>query len=363
MKILSKYLAREFTKLLILCQIIFVFIYLMIDFVQKIDNFVHAQVSVGIILSFLIYKIPLIFTQMLPAAALISVIIMFSLLAKRNEFTAMKSCGLDIFRVTQSIFVSAVLLGMICFLLNELVVPYTSSKSNEIWDVEVGKRDPTQFQGINQYWYKSSDAICWMRHFDYANQSMERPTFYFFDDSFRLIKIIDGEKAVWIGEKWHVEQGTVQKFDSNGGYQTERFETLRLSSLKETPETFLQSFGEKDRSPEDMSFMRLKHYAQRVFMEGYDNTEYVVYMHYKIAFPFIILMMVFFGIPISMKFEKIGTPFAISLGLCIYFLYYIVLAFARSLGLSETLPPILSAWLANLVFFFFGVYLMMKVER
>jgi lipopolysaccharide export system permease protein len=300
---------------------------------------------------------------MLPVATLISVIIMFSLLAKRNEFTAMKTCGLDIFRVTQPIFVSAVLLGMICFMLNELVVPYTSSKSNEIWDIEVHKRNQAQFHGINQIWYKSSNAICWMRHFDYANKALQHPTFYFFDDSFRLIKIIDGEKAVWIGGKWHVEQATVQEFDSDGGYQTDKFETLQLLSLKETPETFLRSFGKNERSPEDMSFWRLKRYAQRVIMEGYDNREYVVYMNYKISFPFIILIMVLIGIPISMKFEKIGTPFAISLGVVSCFLYYVILGFARSMGLSGILPPVLSAWLANLVFFFFGVYLMMKVER
>jgi lipopolysaccharide export system permease protein len=363
MKILSKYLAKEFVILLILCQAIFVFIYLIIDFVQKIDNFVHAQVSAAIMLNFLIYKIPLIFTQMLPVATLISVIITFSLLAKRNEFTAMKTCGLDILRVIQHIFVSAVLLGMVCFMLNELVVPYTNSRSNEIWDVDVGKRNPTQYHGINERWYKSSGAICWMRHFDYANQTLQRPTFYLFDDSFRLIKIIDGEKAVWIEGKWHVEQAIIQEFDSNGEYQTETFETLPLLSLKETPEDFLRSFGEREKSPENMSFLRLKRYAQRVIMEGYDNTEYLVYMNFKIAFPFMILIMVFIGIPISMRFEKKGTPFAISLGVCLCFLYYVVLGLTRSLGLSGILPPVLSAWLANLVFIFFGVYLMMKVER
>ena len=363
MKILSIYLAKEFTKLLILCQIIFVFIYLIIDFVQKIDNFIHAQVSAAIMLNFLIYKIPLIFTQMLPVATLISVIIMFSLLAKRNEFTAMKVSGLDIFRVTQPIFMSAVLLGMICFLLTELVVPYTSSRSNEIWDIEVEKRNPTLFHGINQKWYKSSDAIYWMRHFDYADQALQHPTFYFFDDSFRLIKIIAGEKAVWIGGKWHVEQGTIREFGSDGEQHTERFVSLQLLSVKETPETFLRSFGEKERSPEDMSFWRLKRYAERVIMEGYDNREYVVYMNYKIAFPFIILIMVLIGIPISMRLENKGTSLAVSLGVCFCFLYYIVLVFARSLGLSGILPPTLSAWLADLIFFFFGVYLMMKVER
>jgi lipopolysaccharide export system permease protein len=362
MKILSRYLVKEFAKLLILCQIIFVSLYLIIDIVQKIDNFIHAQVSAGFILSFIIYKIPLMFIQMLPIATLISVIIMFSLLAKRNEFTAMKACGLDIFRVTQPIFVSAILLGMIFFLINELVVPYTSSESDKIWDLEVDKRNPTQFIGMNQRWYKSSDAIYWMRHFDYANQSMESPTFYFFDPSFRLIKRIDGQRAVWRQGKWTVIRGIVQEIAPDGGYRTEKFKTLLLP-LEETPEIFLRSFGKEERSPKDMSFWRLKRYAKRVLMEGYDNTEYVVNMHMKIAYPFIILIMVFIGIPVSMKLEKTSTPFAVSLGVGLCFLYYVVLGSARSLGLSGILPPILSAWLANLVFLFFGVYLMIKVER
>ena len=68
MKIFSKYLVKEFIKLLLLCQIIFVFIYLFLDFVLKIENFVHAQVSAVFMLSFIIYKIPLIFTQILPVA-------------------------------------------------------------------------------------------------------------------------------------------------------------------------------------------------------------------------------------------------------------------------------------------------------
>jgi lipopolysaccharide export system permease protein len=247
-------------------------------------------------------------------------------------------------------------------MMNELVVPYTSSESNEIWDIEVDKRDPTQFRGINQRWYKSADAIYWMRHFDYASQSMEYPTLYFFDDSFRLIKRIDGQSAVWRQGQWAVDKGIVQTIAPDGSHRTEKFETLLLS-LEETPEVFLRSFGKEEKSPEDMSFWRLKRYAQRVIMEGYDNTEYVVNMHIKIAYPFIVLIMVFIGIPISMKFEKRGTPFAISLGIGLCFLYYVVLGSARSLGLSGILPPILSAWLANLVFFFFGVYLMIKVER
>jgi len=133
--------------------------------------------------------------------------------------------------------------------------------------------------------------------------------------------------------------------------------------LKETPETFLKSFGEENRDPEDMSYWQLKQYAQRVIAEGYENTEYVVYMNIKIAFPFIVLIMVLMGIPISLRLEKAGIPLAISAGVGLCFLYMLSLGLTRSLGISGILPPILSAWLTNLIFLFFGLYLMMKVER
>ncbi|UCF55864.1 MAG: LPS export ABC transporter permease LptG [Deltaproteobacteria bacterium] len=358
MKILSKYLTREFLKLLCLCQIVFLSIYLIIDFLQKIDNLIEADVSKGIMLAYFLYKTPFVIVQMLPPATLISVIIMFSLLKKKNELTAMKACGLNIFRVTQSIVVVSILMGIVLFLFSEIVVPYSSSKFNEIWDIEVEKRDPTQFYGMNQIWYKGSGSIYWMRRFDYDNRIMERPTFYFFDKSFRLIKRIDGRRAVWEKSKWKVEEGVVQEVTDDGGYRPTKFTDLYLK-IEETPETFVR----RVKSPEEMSYWQLKRYAKRVLTEGYDNTEYLVDMNFKIAFPFIILIMVLIGMPISLKVEKGGVPFAIFMGMCLCFLYMVAFGFTRSLGLSGALPPILSAWLANLIFLFLSIYLLMKVER
>jgi lipopolysaccharide export system permease protein len=358
MKVLSKYLAAEFLKLLCLCQIIFVSIYLIIDFVQKIDNFIEAKVSTGIMLAYFLYKTPLIFIQMLPPATLISVIILFSLLKKRNELTAMKACGLNIFKVVQPIVVTGVMISISLFLFSEIVVPHASSKFNEIWEIQVEKRGPTQFYGMNQIWYKGSGSIYWMRGFDYQKGVMERPTFYFFDDSFQLIERIDGERAIWDEGKWKIEEGIIQRASDEGIYRPTKFTDLYLA-LEETPETFIRS--EKD--PEEMSYWQLKHYAKRVLMEGYDNTRYLVDMNFKIAFPFIIPIMVLMGTPISLRVEKGGVAFAIFIGMGICFLYLVTLGFTRSLGLSGILPTILSAWLGNLIFLFLSIYLMMKVAR
>jgi lipopolysaccharide export system permease protein len=358
MKVLSKYLAIEFLKLLCLCQIVFLFIYFIIDFVGKIDNFIEAKAPIGTMLAYFAYKTPLTFIRMLPPATLISVIILFALLKKRNEITAMKACGLNIFKVVQPVVVTGLMVSISLFLFSETVVPYSSSKFNEIWEVQVEKRDPTQFYGMSQIWYKGSNSIYWMRRFDYAKRTMERPTFYFFDNSFRLIERIDGKRAVWDEGKWKVEEGIMQRLTEEGTYRPTKFTELYLV-LEETPETFIR----REREPEEMSYWQLKRYAETVRREGYDNTRYLVDMNFKIAFPFIILIMVLIGTPISLKVEKGGVALAIFVGIGICFLYLVTLGFTRSMGLSGILPPTLSAWLGNLIFLFLSIYLMMKVAR
>ncbi|MBW1887254.1 MAG: LPS export ABC transporter permease LptG [Deltaproteobacteria bacterium] len=358
MSILSRYLCREFFKLLILCQIIFLSIYLIIDFLQKIDNLIEANVSKSVMFSYFFYKTPYIMVQMAPVATLISVIIMFCLMKKNNEIMAMKSCGLDILKISQIIIVLSLLVGLTVFLFSEIIVPYASSRSNDIWSIEVNKQDPTRFYGSNQIWYKGSDSIYWIKNFDSEKGIMENPTFYFFDKAFRLIKRIDGRRGIWQDGIWKIEEGIMQEAQDDKVYKLSKFDELYLE-IPETPETFVRDV----KLPEDMSYRELKRYSKRIRQEGYDNTRYLVDMNLKIAFPFISFIMVLVGIPIALGLKKGGIPLAVSVGIGGCFLYMITLSFSRSLGLSGIFPPALSAWAANLIFFFFGLYLMMNIER
>ena len=358
MKILSRYVIEEFVKLLVLCLVIFLSIYLIIDFIQKVDNFIESHVPVGLMLAYFLFKAPFIMIQMVPPASLISVIILFSLLKKKNEITAMKACGIDMFRLSISVGMAALFVGGAVFVISEVVVPYSSSRSNEIWNREVQKRDPARFYGRNEVWYRTNKAIYWIRNFDNEKMVMKKPTLYFFDETFHLVKRIDGRRGVWTGDNWKIEEGIIQEVTDKGGYDFKRFKDLYLN-LPETPRTFMRAV----KKPEEMNYWQLKRYSERVLREGYDNTEYLVDMNIKIAFPFVSLVLVIIGISIALRQKRGGTPLAVSIGMGICFLYLTILGFARSLGLSGVLPPIVSAWLANLVFLLFGIYFMMRVER
>jgi len=357
MGILGRYFSKEILKYLGIFLFALVFIYLIVDFTQKIDNFVQANVPMGPMLAYFIYKTPYVMVQMVPVAAVLSVVVMFCLLKKHNEITAMKACGLSVVQLSKPIILVSVLISVTVFLFSELVVPFTSSKSNEIWNIEVNKRIQTSFYRQDHIWYKSKDSIYWIRAFDPEKEIMEDMTFYFFDDSFRLIKRIDARKGIWTGRLWKIRKGIIQNAVSGSGFDLSKFDEVHLK-IPEGPDAFFRTVIR----PEEMSYWQLKQYAERIRLEGYDATRYLVDMNIKLAFPMINLVMILIGIPIALGLKKGGTPLAVSLGIAACFFYLVVFGFTRSLGLSGVLPPILSAWFANVAFFFFGSYLIMRVE-
>ncbi len=359
MKILPRYLLKEFLKIMGICEAVFVAIYLVVDFVQKIDNFIEAEVSAPLVFSYFLYKTPFIIAQLFPSAALIGAIILFALMRNNHEITALKACGVNLYSLFKTLGVTALVLSAGLFLFSELVVRNAIAKSNEIWMYEVEKRDPGHYYyGHDQIWYRAPGRIYWIRWFDQDKGVMEKPRFFFFDQSFRLVKRVGGEKASWEGGGWSVHDGYVQTRRADGDFELERFEEKELEIL-ETPETFVRP----EREPEEMSFLELRKYAKKVRLEGYDNTPYLVDMHIKTSYPFIMFIMILIGMPIPLMRTRIGTPPAVAIGVGICFLYLLILGFSRSLGLAGILPPVLAAWLSNLSFGLLGGYLVISVDR
>ena len=354
---IPKYLCKEFFKLLILCETVFVTLYLVIDFTQKVGDFMEASASNHAMFMFFIYKLPLVVIQMAPAACLISVVVLFSFMKKIIKLTALKACGVSIVKLSLPVLTASIGLALAVFLFSELVVPYTSEKSNDIWHSEVKKHGQKRFYNRMNIWYRSAQAIYWIRHFDGERMIMEDPAFYFFDDERHLVERIDAKKATWMEDSWKLEEGIILKLREDGSYGFERFNEMDLM-LPETPESFLKT----DKLPEEMSYWELRRHAKITAREGYDDTHFIVDQNLKLAFPLLSFIMVLMGIPIALILKKGGPPLAVCLGIATCFLYIMTFGLTRSFGYAGILPPILSAWLANILFLLLGTYLMMRVE-
>lgn len=358
MKILNAYILKELAKIILICVLMFSTIYIIIDFVQKIERLIESGVDNILICEYFLFKIPFILVQMVPPATLLAVIITISIMKKQNEMIAIKACGIDIFSLAKLILFSSLLLASFVFLVSEYIVTYTNSKVNDIWNYQVEKRSSGHFYGRDQIWYKAKNRIYWIKHYDYYNRVLQGASFFFFDDDFRVIKKVDGNKGVWKNGQWIIKDGVMQVIDEGGEYKFVRFDEHVLD-IPETPETFVKEM----KDPEELGFFKMRVFAKQMQAEGYDNTNYMVDMHIKIAYPVIIVIMVMIGFAVPLMQRQVRIPLSVMAGVLISFLYMVVLGFSRSLGLSGVFPPFMAAWFANFLFLLVGAYLMSCVER
>jgi lipopolysaccharide export system permease protein len=358
MLVLDKYLVKEFFRLLLVCLTVFVFLYLMIDFVGGIDNFMEANAPSGAMFAYYAYKVPAAVSHMLPPATLTAVIIMFSVLKKNRELIALKACGVSLWKVFRPIMVTSLFLSLGLFLLLEIAVPYASSRGNAIWRTEVRKQKPGFSAGRYDIFYRGSKCMYWIREFDSTKQMMIEPSIYFLDDAFRLTRRITARTALWDNGVWRMMDGIVQDLGNEQSHGVKSFHQLELR-LPEGPDDFRRD----DIEPEEMSYRQLKRFARKLRGEGYDATRYFVETNIKLAFPFILMIMAALGIPVALWREKMGAPLCVSIGIGLCFMYMLVLGYSRALGNAGILPPVLSAWLANGCFFFLCIYWMNHVNR
>lgn len=72
MALLSRYVRKNFIKFYFLSVTAFSGTYLLIDFIEKVDNFVDKSASISTLMLYFMSSLPLIFTRVTPLAILMA---------------------------------------------------------------------------------------------------------------------------------------------------------------------------------------------------------------------------------------------------------------------------------------------------
>lgn len=359
MHIISRYLINEFLKNLVMTLAGFVAIFVVVDFFEKLDNFMEAQVNWKVTFTYFLYQLPVVAQQMLPAAILLATIITLSLMARNRELITIRSCGISLIRLTYPLILLSFCFTIMLFFLNETVLPPVHEKINRIWQVEVMKKPLNAFFRNEKIWYRGKRVIYHIDYYDQQRLTLYGITIYRFSPDFELVVRVDARRGEWNGKNWIFLNGIIQKRKPDGSFQVNRFEKRELN-FPETPEDLVITV----RKPEEMNLRDLRAYTSRLRMEGYDASRLEVDMQAKISFPFVCVVMTLVGIPLSVRSEKRGGVAAgIGLGICVAFLYWMLYSVSITSGQSNILPPLVAGWLANAVFLASGTLLLVTMKQ
>ncbi|MBI5286023.1 MAG: LPS export ABC transporter permease LptG [Deltaproteobacteria bacterium] len=363
MKTITRYILKEFLSIFLLSLTAFITLYLLIDFFEKIDDLVEHNVTTLEVFQFFLYKIPLIFYQVAPVAILLSTLLSLSLLSRHHEITAIKSSGISILRVTIPILISAIVVSIISFIVNEEIAPVTNQRVEDIKQTKVeGKTDTIAFQQ-GRFWYRGDGVIYSISYLDPKRNTIKGLTLYEMDRDFNPTKRIDAQEAVWVNGKWVVKNGFLTEFRTGEAGRITPI-TIPISGwilrLSEGPE----GFKRVERLAEEMGFKELQGYVKRLKREGYNPTRYTVDLYNKVSFPVVSVIMALIGIPFAVKGGRhSGIATGVGLSFIIGFSYWVIFAINTSLGYSGLIPPLVASWATNIIFAAMGVLMFTYVRQ
>lgn len=359
-KILDRYLSREFLKALFFSLIAFVLIFILVDVFEKIDIFIDARAPYPLVVLFYIYQVPFITILTLPVAMLLASMATISQMSRHHEIVAMKAAGLSIYRIFAPLLILGFLISLSVMIIGETVVPYTNQKKGNLERIQI-KRQNVQEPGFryNLLYDGTKGRQYFIKKYDITKETMDSVSIFQVNQQNRILQRIDAAKGIWTGRSWLLESVIIRRFQQDGTEISDSLLKYKLTDADENP----TSFTKRELLPDEMGFVELRQYIDRLKRSGGNVQQSIVDLYLKISFPFANFIILLFGLPLLSNSRKSSATSGFALSLLICFVFWGLLQTGRALGHSATLSPVLAAWLPNIIFGVIGAFLLYRAPK
>ena len=355
MKIIDKYIIKQYLTTFFVMFGLFIPIGIMVDFAEKIDKFRENEVPGDLIISYYIDFIWYFGSQLYPVFLFLAVIFFTSRLANNTEITAILSSGLSFQRFTKPFFISASIIVSFALFAGMFIVPKSNLNFNEFVSEYVKseeKRNTSRlFKQINdnEYIYVSAYDPSRKRGLNFTLENFDgnelkhkiTATTIRWDDSiFRLTNyvkrtIIDDQEIL----KKVTRKDTILDFDIDD-----------LAPLNYVAETL--NFFELNE---------LIRYERRAGSPLINSHLLVRHKRYTIPFSCFILTLI--ALSVSSFKKRGGTGANLAIGVSLGFLFIFLDKIFSVLVIKSNFSPALASWGILLVFLIIALFLLKKAIR
>ncbi|HZS28764.1 MAG TPA: LptF/LptG family permease [Candidatus Angelobacter sp.] len=371
--ILDDYVLRSFVGYLLLILSSLVVLFLVFTYFELLSDIVRKKISFLTQVEYLLNFIPSVLYQITPLAVLLTVLVMFGLMQKNNEITAMKATGVSIYRTVIPILVIATALAGGLFLLDQWYLPYANKRVETLRNLIKGKPAQTYLRPDRKWIFGESKKkpdgspgnrkIYYYEAFDPDRNVFGSISVFELDPhTFQMVKRVYATRARWADQlqKWTFENGWQRTWSTSpaGDIQEElhKFDVSTFAELNEPPTYFKKEVLQS----EEMNYEELRHYINDLQTGGFDVVRLRVQLQKKIAFPLVTLVMAVLAVPFALSGGRRGALSGVVVALIIGVSYVLMVGLFEAMGNVSQLPPLIAAWSPDLIFGLTGGYLILK---
>ena len=357
-KILDRYLIKNFLITYVFVAFVIVLIICMIDYTEKVDNFLEKKAPLReILVDYYLNLIPYWINYISPLMVFIATVFFTSRIAARTEIIAILSTGISFGRLLQPYMIGAAVIGLITFIQVGWVLPKANKIRNSFEKTYV--KDQFYFSGHNVHITIAPDVYAYLESYNTATKTGNKFTMETIKGN-SLVQKFYADKIVWQPKKlkWTLQNYHIRTLDSLG-------EKLRSGVEIDTTINLSPKDFESDYNLfETFTLPELNAYIDLLTSRGADGLEvYLIEKYIRFTQPFAILILTAIGVIVSARKSRRGVGWQIALGFALAFIYILFFLLSKGVAEAGTINTLFAVWLPNIIFSLVGLTLYKTLPR
>jgi LPS export ABC transporter permease LptF/LPS export ABC transporter permease LptG len=364
MRILTRYILGEITSHAVIGVAVFTFILFTRDLSRLLDLVVRNSAPLPSVFEIFFFTLPVALTYTIPMGVLVGILIGLSRLAADSEVTAMRASGIGVWTFLRVIAVFAGVAWLLGIANAVYLAPASQAGLGRLQDRL--KNSQVSFEIQPRVFYEGfPKLVLYVQDVKSAQGAAIWKGVFIADTSTPASpKITLARQGILVSEgpqtlHLHLTDGSTHEADpqSADNYQIATFQQTDIPIP--VPET---ENKEQESTPvSQLSTGELL--AQAKTAKKFMRPWYRIEFHRRSALPTSCLVLALVGIPLGLSSKKGGKSAGFVLTILLVFAYYSVSLVGVSLARQGRVSPPVGAWLADIVFFIAGAFLLWRAER
>ena len=347
--IIKKFLGTFFYAIMILAIIACV-----IDYSEKVEEFVKKNVPTSEILSYFSNFVPHITALLFPLFIFIATIFFTSKLAYKSEIIAILSSGVSFQRLLRPYLMAGGFLCLLSLIANHYLVPAANSKRIAFEDKYLHYN--AQSSDNNVHLRLTENLYVFIQNYDYASNFGYRFTAETIEGTHMKEKIMadrvsyDSVKHIW--KLYGVKIRTNDSLNETFIQQAEMEKKFPF-----TPHDLDEDEAIKDA----LTTPELNKYIAREELRGRETLSFFYVEKYRrTAQPFAGLILTVIGACIASRKIRGGSGVHLAFGIVISAMYIMAMQLTNTFATKAGLDPLLAVWIPNIIFGIVATYLFIR---
>ena len=372
MRLLDRYLLRELLIPLGYCLTGFLIFWISFDLFSELDDLQAHQLTVPEIAEIYLIKTPELLVTVIPIALLLALLHAVTHHARHHELIAMRTAGLNLWRIMLPYFVVGFLSSGAVFALNEVWVPESMEAVEDLRQKHAGESGALDRRWQSKISFRNArDRRIWnierfnLETFEMANPQVE----WVLPDG--TSKRLMARSAVRTNGVWvfHDLQQITYLPDTDLDPLDLRTNIAVMPEFTETPDQIKSEIKlskiETVRTTKrvQLSLKEIQNYLRlHPDLNDRDAAVLKTRLHARLAQPWTCLVVVLISVPFGASSARRNVFFGVAGSIFVCFAFFILSQFGLAFGTGGYIPSWLAAWLPNLLFGGLGAWLIQRVR-